>query len=58
MYALDLTVLVIGCALSAFVQEAWQMIVLGFVIGLAIGRDYPIATSLLTEFTPTKKRGS
>ncbi|WP_272818774.1 MFS transporter [Prescottella equi] len=57
MYALDLTVLVIGCALSAFVQEAWQLIVLRFVIGLAIGADYPIATSLLTEFTPTKKRG-
>ncbi len=30
---------------------------LRFVIGLAIGADYPIATSLLTEFTPTKKRG-
>lgn len=57
MYALDLTILVIACGLSAFVTEAWQLIVLRFVIGLAVGADYPIATSLLTEFTPSKRRG-
>lgn len=57
MYALDLTVLVVACALSAFVAEAWQLIALRFVIGLAVGADYPIATSLLTEFTPSKRRG-
>lgn len=57
MYALDLTVLVVGCALTAFVGTAWQLIVLRFIIGLAIGADYPIATSLLTEFTPKKRRG-
>ncbi|MFW0797603.1 MFS transporter [Gordonia sp. CPCC 205515] len=57
MYALDLTVLVAGCVLCIFVQEAWQLILLRLIIGLAIGADYPIATSLLTEFTPSKKRG-
>ncbi|ROM97902.1 MFS transporter [Pseudomonas brassicacearum] len=57
MYALDLAVLVIACGLSAFVTDAWQLIVLRFVIGLAVGADYPIATSLLTEFTPTNRRG-
>jgi putative MFS transporter len=57
MYALDLIVLVVGCALSVFVTAPWQLIVLRFVIGAAIGADYPIATSLLTEFTPSKKRG-
>ncbi|MGB3698668.1 MAG: MFS transporter [Gordonia sp. (in: high G+C Gram-positive bacteria)] len=58
MYALDLTVLVVACAMSVFVTEAWQLIVLRFIIGAAIGADYPIATSLLTEFTPSKKRGA
>ncbi|WP_028694768.1 MFS transporter [Pseudomonas cremoricolorata] len=57
MYALDLTVLIIACGLSAFVTDAWQLILLRFVIGLAVGADYPIATSLLTEFTPSKRRG-
>lgn len=57
MYAVDLAVLVVACGLSAFVTDAWQLIVLRFVIGLAVGADYPIATSLLTEFTPSKRRG-
>ena len=57
MYALDLTVLIVACGLSAFVTDAWQLILLRFVIGLAVGADYPIATSLLTEFTPSKRRG-
>ena len=57
MYALDLAVLVIACGLSAFVSDAWQLILLRFIIGLAVGADYPIATSLLTEFTPRNKRG-
>lgn len=57
MYALDLTVLVAACLASAFVTSAWQLIAVRFILGLAIGADYPIATSLLTEFTPTRKRG-
>jgi putative MFS transporter len=36
---------------------AWQLLVLRFVLGIAIGADYPIATSLLTEFTPRRYRG-
>ncbi|MGE2713278.1 MFS transporter [Mycolicibacterium litorale] len=57
MYALDLAVLVVACGLTALVDSIWQLIVLRFIIGLAIGADYPIATSLLTEFTPKKRRG-
>ncbi|QTX06016.1 MFS transporter [Agromyces archimandritae] len=57
MYAVDLLVLVVACAMSVFVTEAWQLVALRFLIGVAIGADYPIATSLLTEFTPSKKRG-
>lgn len=57
MYAIDLTVLVVACGLSAFVNAPWELIALRFVVGLAVGADYPIATSLLTEFTPKKKRG-
>lgn len=57
MYALDLAVLVVACVLSAGVTAIWQLIALRFIIGMAIGADYPIATSLLTEFTPKKRRG-
>ncbi len=57
MYAIDLTVLVVGCLLSAFVADAWQLIVIRLILGLAIGADLPIATSLMTEFAPARRRG-
>ncbi len=57
MYALDLAVLVIACFACSVVTSAWQLIAMRFVLGLAIGADYPIATSLLTEFTPSRRRG-
>ncbi|MGW5124865.1 MFS transporter [Streptomyces sp. NPDC004069] len=58
MYTIDLVVLVVASALCAFVTDGWQIIVLRFVIGLAIGADYPIATALLAEWLPAKKRGA
>ncbi|MTD56600.1 MFS transporter [Amycolatopsis pithecellobii] len=57
MYAVDLTVLVVGSVLCALVNEAWQLIVLRLILGLAIGADLPIATSLMTEFAPARRRG-
>jgi MFS transporter, putative metabolite transport protein len=58
MYAIDLAVLVVGSVLSAFVTDAWQVIVLRFILGVAVGADYPIATSLLAEYLPRSRRGS
>lgn len=57
MYTVDLGVLVAASVLSAFVTSAWQIILLRFIIGLAIGADYPIATALLAEWLPRKWRG-
>ena len=58
MYTIDLIVLVVGSVLCAFVDHAWQIILLRFLIGVAIGADYPIATSLLAEWLPTKQRAA
>ncbi|MDF3146150.1 MULTISPECIES: MFS transporter [unclassified Streptomyces] len=57
MYTIDLAVLVGGSLLSVFATETWQFVVLRFVLGMAIGADYPIATSLLAEWVPNKHRG-
>ncbi|MCW8376680.1 MFS transporter [Streptomyces justiciae] len=57
MYTIDLAVLVAGSVLSVFATETWQFVVLRFVLGMAIGADYPIATSLLAEWVPNKHRG-
>jgi putative MFS transporter len=57
MYVADLTVLVVVSVVSAFATDVWQLVVLRFLLGVAIGADYPIASSLLAEFIPSRYRG-
>lgn len=40
-----------------FVSTPLELLVLRFMIGLVVGADYPITTSVLTEFCPDKHRG-
>ncbi|WP_104141320.1 MFS transporter [Arthrobacter sp. ZGTC131] len=56
MYTLDLLALIVCSVLSVFATSAWQLIILRFILGAAIAADYPIATSLLTEWLPRKRR--
>lgn len=58
MYTIDLLVLIVASILSAFVTDARLLIVLRFIIGVAVGADYPIATAFLTEWLPTKGRAA
>lgn len=58
MYAGDLIALVVCSILSAFVADTWQLVLLRFVIGIAVGADYPIAVALLAEFVPRRHRGT
>lgn len=57
MYIADLLALALFSALNGFATEVWQVIACRFLLGMAIGADYPIATSLLAEFLPKKQRG-
>ncbi|QLH26065.1 MFS transporter [Streptomyces sp. Rer75] len=57
MYVLNLITFVVFSALQFFVTEAWQLLVLRLLIGIAIGADYPIASALTTELVPRKIRG-
>ncbi|MQA82023.1 MAG: MFS transporter [Streptosporangiales bacterium] len=57
MYLVDLVVLVVASLASALVTDAWQLVALRFLLGVAIGADYPIASSLLVEFLPRRQRG-
>ncbi|GAA5163788.1 MFS transporter [Pseudonocardia eucalypti] len=58
MYTIDLAVIAAGSVAQFFVDGPVWLLVLRFIVGLAIGADYPIATSLLAEFTPRRHRGS
>ena len=57
MYEFDLIAIVILSVLQLFVHSPIQLVILRFLIGVAVGADYPIATSLLAEFSPKKYRG-
>lgn len=49
---------VVGSLAFLGAQDAWQIIALRFVIGVAIGADMPAAAALVTEFIPAKRRGT
>ncbi|WP_313221219.1 MFS transporter [Stutzerimonas nitrititolerans] len=58
LYVLVLVALA-GFSLAQFwVASAWALIALRLLLGIAIGADHPLATSLLAEFLPRKQRGS
>ncbi|SMC33524.1 MFS transporter [Sporomusa malonica] len=58
MYQIDLVAIIIISILQMFISTPWELVILRFLIGIAVGADYPIATSLLTEFSPRKYRGA
>lgn len=56
MFILDISAIglvSIGCV---FVNASWQLVIARLLLGFFIGADYPIATSLITEFVPKKHR--
>ena len=57
MYTVDLVLLVAASAAQYWVGSGWILFVLRFILGLAVGADYPIASALLTEFAPKRERG-
>ncbi|WP_326692490.1 MULTISPECIES: MFS transporter [unclassified Streptomyces] len=57
MYVLNLAAFAVLSAAQFFVTEAWQLLVLRLLIGIAIGADYPIASALTTELVPRRMRG-
>jgi putative MFS transporter len=58
MYVVDLTCFVVFAALTALSQNVWEFIAFRFLLGIGIGADYPISTTLLSEFVPTARRGA
>jgi len=57
MYVMDLIFFVVFATLSALSQNIWELILFRFLLGLGIGADYPISSTYVTEFSPTKVRG-
>lgn len=56
MFTLDVIVIAILSIICYFMQGAFELVVLRFLIGFFVGADYPIATSLIAEYTPKHHR--
>lgn len=56
MFILDVSAIAVASLATCFVGAAWQLIVLRLLLGFFIGADYPIATSLIAEFSPRAQR--
>ncbi|MGC1381190.1 MAG: MFS transporter [Candidatus Baltobacteraceae bacterium] len=54
----DLAVFAVASIAQIFVSNVWELIALRFVLGLAIGADYPIAGALIAEHAPAAVRGA
>lgn len=57
MFTFDLILFSTCALLLFFVTAAWQVFVLGVLMGLAVGADYSIGSPLLGEFSQSKNRG-
>lgn len=56
MFVIDLVVIAVLSVLCAVVQSPIWLLILRFLVGVAVGADYPIATSMIAEFSPRKYR--
>jgi len=57
MYLFDLVFFVLFAVLTALSQNVWQLLIFRFLLGVGIGADYPISSTLVSEFSPRKNRG-
>jgi MFS transporter, putative metabolite transport protein len=57
LYTIDLIAIIVCSVAQFWADDPVWLFVLRLLIGMAVGADYPIATSLLAEFTPRRYRG-
>ena len=57
IFKLDLVLFAVFSVLCMVAWDVWSLIAFRFVLGIAIGLDYPIAASYLAEVLPAKNRG-
>jgi len=56
MFMIDIVAIAVLSFATMFISSPIELVILRFLIGIVIGADYPIATSMVAEFSPTKQR--
>ncbi len=57
VYIANMTVILLTAIAQFFVESVTSLTILRFILGLAIGCDYPAASTTVTEFSRTRQRG-
>lgn len=57
MFSIDIMCFVVLGLLQAVVANAWQLLVIRLLLGLAIGAEYAIGAAMLAECAPARGRG-
>lgn len=57
IFRVDLWLFVIFSLACTFAWDLWSLIAFRFLLGIAVGLDYPIAASYLAEILPARQRG-
>jgi putative MFS transporter len=57
VYLADIAAFIVLSALQLFADAPWQLVLLRFGLGVAIGADFAIAGTIASEFAPQKSRG-
>ncbi len=57
IYGYEVLVLAAGAILSAFSPNIWWLIVFRVILGVGIGGDYPVSSTIMSEFSGKAHRG-
>lgn len=57
LFLIDICLFVVLGVLQSFVTAGWQLFAVRLLLGIAIGAEYSIGSSMLSEFVPAHGRG-
>ena len=57
IYGYEVLVLAIGAVASAFSPNIWWLILFRVVLGVGIGGDYPVSSTIMAEYASRRTRG-
>ena len=57
IYGFEVLVLAAGAIASAFSPSIWWLIVFRIILGIGIGGDYPVSSTIMAEYAGKKTRG-
>ncbi|MEM0158193.1 MAG: MFS transporter [Thermoplasmataceae archaeon] len=57
IYGLEMTILVLFAIISALSVNVTMLLISRFILGVGIGGDYPVSSTLMSEYSNIKNRG-